>query len=92
MATTKIWPVRDNLKRVVDYAANPEKTKSQDLMQALHYAANSGKTAVQERACFVTGVNCHAEKAYKQMYAVKSHFGKTGGNVAYHSYQSATRS
>ena len=31
MATTKIWPVRDSLKRVVDYASNPEKTSDDDL-------------------------------------------------------------
>ena len=31
MATTKIWPVRDSLKRVVDYASNPEKTSEDDL-------------------------------------------------------------
>ncbi|MDL2233233.1 relaxase/mobilization nuclease domain-containing protein [Ruminococcaceae bacterium OttesenSCG-928-L11] len=88
MATTKIWPIRDNLKRVVDYAANPDKTESQDLMQTLHYAANTIKTSEQERAYFVTGINCHAENAYKQMHTVKAHFGKTGGNVAYHCYQS----
>ena len=44
MATTKIWPVRDSLKRLVDYAGNPEKTEYSDLRQALHYAGNSRKT------------------------------------------------
>jgi len=88
MATTKIWPIRDNLKRVVDYATNPEKSQSQDLMQALHYAASPDKTVGHERACFVTGVNCHAETAFNEMHAVKAHFGKTDGNVAYHCYQS----
>ena len=28
MATTKIWPVYDSLRRVLDYANNPEKTTS----------------------------------------------------------------
>ena len=88
MATTKIWPIRDNLRRVVEYAANPEKTEAQDLAQALHYAINPGKTEVQERACFVTGIGCHANNAIAEMRAVKEHFGKTGGNVAYHCYQS----
>ncbi len=88
MATTKIWPIRDNLKRVVDYAANPDKTESQDLLQTLHYAARAVKTSPGERACFVTGVNCHAETAFNEMHTVKVHFGKTGGNVAYHCYQS----
>lgn len=88
MATTKIWPIRDNLRRVVDYAANPDKTESQDLMKTLHYAANAVKTSAQERACFVTGINCRAETALDEMVAVKAHFGKSGGNVAYHCYQS----
>lgn len=84
MATTKIWPIRDNLARVVEYAANPTKTEAQDLAQVLHYAVNPGKTEGQERACFVTGVGCRAHSAIAEMRAVKEHFGKTGGNVAYH--------
>ena len=38
MATTKIWPVRDSLKRVVDYASNPEKTSEDDLASVIRYA------------------------------------------------------
>ena len=33
LATTKIWPVRDSLRRVVDYAANPDKTQYGGLAQ-----------------------------------------------------------
>jgi hypothetical protein len=88
MATTKIWPVRDSLKRLVDYAGNPEKTEYTDLRQALHYAGNEKKTVSQERMCFVTGVNCDGAHAYEQMVAVKRRFGKERGNVAYHAYQS----
>ena len=40
MATTKIWPVKDSLARVVDYAQNPDKTVYSDLRKVLHYAAN----------------------------------------------------
>ena len=88
MATTKIWPVRDSLKRLVDYAGNPEKTEYRDLQQALHYAENGEKTVSEdERFCFVTGVNCNAETAYEEMMAVKRRFGKTGGNIAYHGYE-----
>lgn len=89
MATTKIWPIKDNLKRVVNYAENPEKTELADLKQALHYAENGEKTSVgDEKSCFVTGVNCRAETAFEEMAAVKQRFGKTGGNIAYHAYQS----
>ena len=37
---------------------------------------------------FVTGVNCNRDTAFQEMQAVKERFGKTGGNVAYHAYQS----
>ena len=43
MATTKIWPAKDSLARVVDYAQNPEKTTYLDLRNVLHYAANEEK-------------------------------------------------
>lgn len=89
MATTKIWPVKDSLARVVDYARNPDKTVYSDLQTVLHYAANEEKTVEgEERAMFVTGVNCNRDTAFQEMQAVKERFGKTGGNVAYHAYQS----
>lgn len=89
MATTKIWAIKDNLKRVVNYAENPEKTEWADLKQTLHYAENEEKTSLgDEKFCFVTGVNCRAETAFEDMRAVKNRFGKLGGNIAYHAYQS----
>lgn len=89
MATTKIWPIKDSLARVVDYARNPEKTIYLDLQTVLHYAENEDKTvAGMEQTLFVTGVNCNRDTAFEKMRAVKERFGKTGGNVAYHAYQS----
>lgn len=93
MATTKIWPVRDSLKRVVDYASNPEKTSEDDLASVIMYAMNGDKTtsdttAGSEKSCYVTGVNCSADTALEEMLNTQSLFGKTGGNVAYHCYQS----
>ena len=89
MAVTKIWPVKDSLARVVDYAQNPDKTIYSDLQQVLHYAVNEEKTVEgEERTMFVTGVNCNRDTAFQEMQAVKERFGKTGGNVAYHAYQS----
>jgi len=73
----------------VDYAQNPDKTIYSDLRNVLHYAANEEKTVEgEERAMFVTGVNCNRDTAFQEMQAVKERFGKTGGNVAYHTYQS----
>ena len=85
MATTKIWPVHDSLKRLVEYAGNPEKTEFKDLSDAINYAGNESKT---EKFFFVSGINCSPDQAYQQMTSVKKHFGKLHGNVAYHGYQS----
>ena len=89
MATTKIWPVKGALKRLVAYASNPEKTTDDDLEAVIKYAMNGEKTAsTDEKACYVSGVNCFAETALDEMLNTQKHFGKTGGNVAYHCYQS----
>ena len=33
MAVTKIWTIKDSLQRVLDYAANPDKTEYDALAQ-----------------------------------------------------------
>ncbi len=55
----------------------------------LHCAENEDKTVSgPERTMFVTGVNRNQDAAFQEMQAVKERFGKTGGNVTYHAYQS----
>ena len=90
MATTGFWPVKGGLKDVIDYARNPDKTTDQrylddDLYQALRYAENDSKT---DRKMYVSAINCPKQRAYESMMATKRRFGKLGGNVAYHGYQS----
>ena len=96
MAVTKIWAVRDSLQRVLDYAANPQKTAlaGDGLAQALHYAGNDAKTRLAaadmdgEQVLLVSGIHCRAGQAWADMRAVQRRFGKTGGTVALHAYQS----
>ena len=89
MAVTKIWAIHDSVSRVVDYSTNPSKTKLSDLEQVLLYAADKGKTLDEgEQQYAVTGIGCRAESAAREMAAVQRRFGKAGGNVAYHAYQS----
>ncbi|MBS6208039.1 MAG: relaxase/mobilization nuclease domain-containing protein [Firmicutes bacterium] len=89
MAVTKIWAVTDSVNRVLSYAANPEKTIYSDMSKALHYASDERKTVIgEEKAMYVTGVNCTAETAFAEMNAVQERFDKSVGNVAYHAYQS----
>ncbi len=80
--------MRDNLCRVVDYAANPEKTEYGALAQALHYAGNDAKTTLPESAKLVSGIHCRPETAWADMRSVQRKFGKTEGVVAMHAYQS----
>lgn len=92
MATTKIWAIKDSLSRVLDYAANPKKTVYSDLQKVLHYAGDRSKVIDgNENDCYVTGVNCSSDTAFEEMLAVQERFGKRGGNVAYHAYQSFKR-
>ena len=87
MATTKIWAIKDSLRRVIDYAANPDKTDS-DIAKALHYAENKDKTALDgEKTYLTTAINCDGDPL-EAMLATQKYFGKKGGNVAYHAYQS----
>lgn len=90
MATTGFWPIKGSLMDVIKYADNPDKTTNpkyldDDLAAVLKYAENDDKTDMK---MFVTGINCITVRAYEEMMATKRHFGKTGGNVAYHGYQS----
>ena len=90
MATTGFWPVKGSLKAVIQYADNPDKTTSRkfldrDLADAIQYVENDAKT---DEKLFVSAINCDPETAYEDMTATKARFGKHGGNVAYHGYQS----
>ena len=53
------------------------------------YAADKEKNLDEgEQQYAVTGIGCRAESAAREMAAVQRRFGKVGGNVAYHAYQS----
>ena len=62
MATTAIWDIKDNLKRVLDYTSNPNKTEVKEhdyqyngLNQVISYTTQDLKT---EKQLYVTGINC----------------------------------
>ena len=92
MAVTKIWPVKGRLDHSIDYAMNPEKTDAairkpdlNSLEDVMNYAVNEKKT---EKKFYVSGVNCNPAIARQQFQTVKTQFGKEGGIIAYHGYQS----
>ena len=78
------------MKDVIDYAENPDKTTDQtylddDLYRALSYTQNDEKT---DQKMYVSTINCPKHDPYGAMMATKRQFGKMGGNVAYHGFQS----
>ena len=78
------------MKDVIDYAENPDKTTDQkylddDLYRALSYTQNDEKT---DQKMYVSTINCPKHDPYGAMMATKKQFGKMGGNVAYHGFQS----
>ena len=90
MASTGFWPEKSRHKEVIDYAENPVKTPDkrfldEDLWAALRYVENEKKT---DQTMYVSGFNCPKQRAYQCMMATKRRYGKLGGNVAYHGYQS----
>ena len=90
MATVGLWPVKSRLKEVIEYAENPDKTTNpkyldESLYNALKYTENDEKT---DQRLYVAGINCPKQRAYEAMMAVKRRFGKTGGTIAWHGFQS----
>ena len=89
---TKIWSIKGRAGSPLTYVADPEKTQRdftdaqrQALEDVIAYAANEDKT---EEFYYTTGINCSVECARNQFDRTKIRFGKSGGNVAYHAYQS----
>ena len=103
MAVTAIWKVKGRIDLPLLYVQNPKKTinpkqlkkanltveEAETIGGAIKYATQEGKTSGSGTdGKLVTGVNCDAENAVYEMMKVKEQFGKTGGNTAYHCYQS----
>ena len=94
MAVTAIWPIKGRVDKVIDYVRNPEKTTEAGLpeLASLHavddvveYAADEMKT---ERRSYVSCLNCREDTAAAQFMETKRLWGKSGGRVCYHGYQS----
>lgn len=92
MAVTKIWRVRGKAENVIDYANDPDKTVESmteeelaDIADVLEYADDEVKT---ENHYYTTGINCDRDTAKEEFNLIKKQFGKQGGIVAIHGYQS----
>lgn len=77
---------RQGLEDVIAYALNEEKTRREG-------KKNSGSEAITEEngtvmQQYVSGINCTSATARSEMMAVKKRYGKDGGIMAFHGYQS----
>ena len=92
MAVTKLWRIRGRADDPLSYVGDPEKTQKefteseqQALADVIAYAANEDKT---EQLFYTSGINCNVDFARDQFDTTKIRFGKLGGIVALHAYQS----
>lgn len=90
MATVGIWKVTSNLKQVIDYTEDEEKTKIQDewndvLNELLNYVDNENKN---KNHLYITGINCNHETAIDEMIQTKKIWLKEDGILGYHAFQS----
>lgn len=78
---------------MLDYAGNEDKTANPDysntelqgLRDVMDYTCQDYKT---EKQHYVSGINCCPETAREKMLITKRKYGKMGGIIAFHSYQS----
>lgn len=95
MAVTSLWRIDGSLNALLSYVKNPEKTVHDSLLSVLDYATSDTKTTAKldDESLpvirqLVYGINCNASTAIDEMLTAKRKFGKEGGTVAYHGYQS----
>ena len=90
IATVGIWKVTSNLKSVVNYTTNEEKTKMNNefidaMDELLNYVDDEKKN---ENHLYITGVNCEPKTAIAEMIETKKIWNKEDGILGYHAYQS----
>ena len=87
LAITKIWAVKDDLNRVLNYIKNPDKTTElgDGLKEVLAYTTQGYKTNEKE---YITGINCDPKTSLKQMMNTKLSYNKMDGRLAFHAVQS----
>ena len=85
MAVTNMWAIKGKVSTLINYVENPKKTSARNIKKVLSYIEDDNKT---EQMMFVTGINCEPAIAAKQFTQTKQIWGKEGGRVAYHGYQS----
>lgn len=77
---------KQGLEDVIAYAINEEKTRREEKKNSGNETiAEENGTVMQQ---YVSGINCTSATARSEMMAVKKRYGKDGGIMAFHGYQS----
>ena len=99
MAVTSLWRVKGYVGGLILYVMNEKKTTQKEVIETGHdgtdcssalgdliaYTERDSATNLKQ---FVYGIRCHRDTCREDMMAIKNHFEKTDGIVAYHGYQS----
>lgn len=93
MATTAIWKIEKRLDNVLNYTTDIEKTLNSDYGKESYYDLHNVIDYIEadyktEQQFYVTGVNCNPKTALEEMTITKEQYGKTGGILGYHAFQS----
>lgn len=93
IATTGIWKIEKRLDNVIDYTTNIEKTINSDYGKDSYYDLHNVIDYVEadyktEKQFYVSGVNCNPKTALEEMAITKEQYGKTGGILGFHAFQS----
>lgn len=93
MATTGLWAIRDRPRKTINYIENPDKTSYSSADPGIR---DTSIKSIMDHADFdsadhsllVTGIGCTPARAAEEMNQTRLKWGKTGGILAYHGYQS----
>ena len=92
MATTSIWSIKNNLKQSINYIINPEKTINKyygkNNYNYLESYSNKDYDFKNEKAEYVSCINCSEYDPYGDMKFTKEQYRKTDNVLAFHGYQS----
>ena len=88
MATTGIWKIEKRLDHVVDYVMNIEKTTPENYHKLHKFNEYDSLNYNTEEKCYVSGINCLPQTAYKDMMKTKQYWKKNDGILGYHAFQS----
>lgn len=88
MATTGIWKVEKRLDHVIDYVTNPEKTIKESYQELHKLVEYDNFDYNSEEECYVSGINCLPDTAYREMMKTKEYWKKKDGILGYHAFQS----